>query len=165
MQKQTINIEAFRKAMGNYPTGVTVVTTFDQENQPVGLTVNSFASLSLEPLMVLWSIDHGSNSLDAFNFTDKFAVHILAENQSTLAREFAVSKEDKFENVEWEASANSLPVLKDVLSVLECKVHDKIVAGDHTIMIGEVIDIQNTEKNPLLYHRRVLGPIPEEFYE
>jgi flavin reductase (DIM6/NTAB) family NADH-FMN oxidoreductase RutF len=158
-------IERFKQAMGNYPTGVTVVTAFDENNEPMGLTVNSFASVSLEPLLILWSINNGAGSYKDFLKTEKFAVNILASDQADLCTLFSSSVEDRFGACDWKKSELNLPVLSDSLAVLQCKVFKKVDAGDHTIMIGEVLDIHNEEKEPLLYHRRTIGAIPETFYK
>ncbi|WP_413788929.1 flavin reductase family protein [Psychrobacillus mangrovi] len=155
----------FKKALGNYPTGVTVVTTFDHENKPIGLTVNSFASVSLEPLLILWSIDKKSSSYDTFLKVDKFAVNILAEDQADICKLFASKVEDRFSQCDWGKSEIGLPILKGALAQIECKTFQQIDAGDHIIFIGEVVQIKNTEKNPLLYHKRIFGPIPEDFYK
>ncbi len=158
-------IERFKQAMGNYPTGVTVVTAFDENNEPMGLTVNSFASVSLEPLLILWSINNGAGSYNDFLKTDKFAVNILASDQADLCTLFSSKVEDRFGVCDWEKSELNLPVLAGSLATLQCKVYKKVDAGDHTIMIGEVLDIHNEEKEPLLYHKRTIGAIPETFYK
>ncbi|SDH27094.1 NADH-FMN oxidoreductase RutF, flavin reductase (DIM6/NTAB) family [Alteribacillus persepolensis] len=158
-------VDLFKEALGNYPTGVTVVTTNTQQGEPVGLTVNSFASVSIDPLMVLWSIDHGVSSLEEFQKADGFAVHILAGEQQELCKTFASKHEDRFSTCEWNNSENNLPVIKDAFAVLQCKTFKQVEAGDHTILIGEVQDIEvDSEKDPMLYHRRKFGPIPAEFY-
>ena len=158
-------VTLFKEAMGNYPTGVTIVTTTDKENNPVGLTVNSFASVSLDPLLVLWSIDHGVSSLDDFKRADGFAVHILAGNQQELVKLFSSKGADRFSIATWELSDLKLPILSDAFAVLQCKTFKQVEAGDHTILIGEVKDIQiSREKEPMLYHRRQFGPIPSAFY-
>lgn len=154
----------FKKALGNYPTGVTVVTTFDKQNNPIGLTVNSFASVSLDPLLILWSIDKKSGSYQTFLEVEKFAVNILADDQADVCSLFASKVEDRFSQCKWEKSERQLPVLSDSLAQLECKTAKQIDAGDHVIFIGEVIHIHNEEKNPLLYHRRNFGAIPSNFY-
>ncbi|MFB4163847.1 flavin reductase family protein [Alteribacillus sp. JSM 102045] len=160
-EKETL----FKEAMGNYPTGVTIVTTSNEKEEPVGLTVNSFASVSLYPLLVLWSIDHKVSSLDAFKKADGFAVHILAGEQEDLCKTFASKDTDRFGTCEWGISKHNLPVIADAFSVLECKTFKQVEAGDHTILIGEVQDIQiNKDKDPMLYHRRNFGPIPAEFH-
>lgn len=165
MENNTAQIDRFKQAMGNYPTGVTVVTAFDENNKPIGLTVNSFASVSLDPLLILWSIDNRVSTYESFLKTDKFTVNILASDQSDLCTLFASRVDDRFSQCDWKESELNLPILSDALAVLQCRTYQKVQAGDHTIMIGEVIDIHNEKKEPLLYHRRKFGPIPEEFYK
>lgn len=154
----------YKEVMGNYPTGVTIVTTRDEEKRPVGLTVNSFASVSLDPLLILWSIDHRVSSLEAFRSSDKFAVHVLAGNQQELCESFASKGADRFSHCKWQNSLQNLPILEDTFAVLQCKTFNRVEAGDHTILIGEVIDIEVQDKEPMLYHRRHFAPIPAEFH-
>ncbi|ETI68301.1 flavin reductase family protein [Neobacillus vireti] len=157
--------EVFKQIMGNYPTGVTIVTTTTEDGTPVGLTVNSFASVSLDPLMLLWSIDHRVSSLKEFTEGGKFAVHVLAEEQRELCQTFASKHTDRFSTCNWALSPNGLPIIEGTFGVFECKTFKAIEAGDHTVLIGEVIDLQvDKEKDPMLYHRRVFGAIPKEFY-
>lgn len=157
--------QQFKQALGNYPTGVTVVTTFTEDHQPVGLTVNSFASVSLDPTLILWSIDKKSSLLDSFVKADKFAVNILAEEQADICTLFATKVEDRFGQCAWETSERDLPILNGAQSQLECKTFQQVDAGDHIIFIGEVLHIHNEEKSPLLYHKRNFGPIPQSFYK
>jgi flavin reductase (DIM6/NTAB) family NADH-FMN oxidoreductase RutF len=156
--------QLFKEAMGNYPTGVTIVTSTDIDGNPVGLTVNSFASVSLDPLMVLWSIDHKVSTIKTFTEQGKFAVHILAGDQQELCKTFASKKVDRFSTCKWDFSEDELPIIEGAFAVLECKTFKTVEAGDHTILIGEVTNIQIDEKDPMLYHRRQFGPIPENFY-
>ncbi|SDH99348.1 NADH-FMN oxidoreductase RutF, flavin reductase (DIM6/NTAB) family [Alteribacillus persepolensis] len=166
MQKSTDKQALFKEALGNYPTGVTIVTTQDENGTPVGLTVNSFASVSLDPLMILWSIDHGVSSLDIFKKADKFAVHVLAGDQQELCKTFASKDTDRFGSCEWKVSEHNLPVIADAFAVLECETFQQVEAGDHTILIGNVLDIDvDSGKDPMLYHRRKFGPIPAAFYK
>lgn len=161
-QKQQL----FKEAMGNYPTGVTVVTATAQNGEPVGLTVNSFASVSLDPLLILWSIDHKVSTINEFTGGGDFAVHILAGNQQDVCMTFATKGVDRFSTCDWSFSPDhNLPVIKGTFAVLQCRTFKTVEAGDHTIVIGEVADIQiDTEKDPMLYHRRHFASIPAEFY-
>lgn len=159
------NITKFKEVMGNYPTGVTVVTTVDSSGVPVGLTVNSFASVSLDPTLILWSIDQKVSTVDIFKKTDRFAVHTLASDQGDICSLFAMKGTDRFSQCNWALSEHGLPIISGAYGVLQCKTHKTIEAGDHTILIGEVIDIQKEDKNPLLYHRRKFGEIPSDFYK
>lgn len=158
------NQQLFREAMGNYPTGVAIVTTTDENGEPVGLTVNSFASVSLDPLLVLWSIDHGVSSLKSFTEGKGYAVHILADNQTDLSKTFASRDVDRFGSCEWKMSENNLPIINGALAVFECNLHKPVEAGDHTILIGEIINLDVNDADPMLYHRRNMGAIPEQFY-
>lgn len=150
----------FKQIMGQYPTGVTIVTTMDEVGTPAGLTVNSFASVSIDPLIVLWSIDKKVSSLDKFVKAEKFAVHTLSTEQEAACWAFAGKEADRFSKVEWKVSENGLPIIADSVGTFECKTIQQIDAGDHIILLGEVIDLNKAEKNPLLYYNRNIGPIP-----
>lgn len=165
MNNKIDKINLFKETMANYPTGVSVVTTTDKDGVPFGLTINSFASVSIDPMLVLWSIDRNVSTFDVFSETDKYAVNILGAEQTELAWLFAGKEDNRFENCEWEMSANELPIISGVTATLQCKIYKKIEAGDHLILIGEVIDIQAEKDNPLLYHYRKMGPFPAVFHE
>ncbi len=157
-------VTLYKQAMGNYPTGVTVVTALDHNNDPIGLTVNSFASVSIDPILVLWSIDENVSTYETFKNIDRFAVNILADDQKDLAFLFASKEQDRFLNCDWTLSDNQLPLLNGALATLQCKTYNQIEIGDHTTLIGEVSDIHVTDKDPLLYHRRKIAPIPPSFH-
>lgn len=160
MDKVAEKVNVFKQIMGRYPTGVTIVTTIDDSGVPAGLTVNSFASVSIDPLMVLWCIDKRSSSLSKFVNTEKFAVHTLASDQTDACWTFAGKEQDKFAKVNWVVSKNDLPILVDSLGVLECQTVQQIDAGDHIIFLGEVIELSKKPKEPLLYFNRNIGEIP-----
>lgn len=155
----------FKELMGNYPTGVTIVTAVDDAGTPVGLTVNSFASVSMDPMLVLWSIDDRASTFPVFMKADKFNVNILAADQADLVKVFTTKGINRFDHCEWEMSDLGLPVLANTAGSFQCKVHQRVKAGDHVTMIGEVLEIHSNQKPPLLYHKRNIGPIPEEFYK
>lgn len=165
MKNNLEKINLFKDAMANYPTGVNVITTTDKDGVPYGLTVNSFASVSLDPLLVLWSIDHGVSTYDVFSETEKYAVNILGGEQTDLAWLFAGKEENRFEHCDWKMSAHELPIIDGVIATLECKLYKKVIAGDHLIMIGEVIDIHAKIDNPLLYHGRKLAAFPTSYHD
>ncbi|MCP8971070.1 flavin reductase family protein [Ectobacillus ponti] len=154
---------AFKQIMGSYPTGVTVVTTTGADGTPAGLTVNSFASVSLDPLLVLWCLDNRSSALAAFSESDVFAVHVLAAEQQDVCWAFAGKEPDRFGKVEWAQSEHGLPVISGSLGVLQCRKVQQMEAGDHQIFLGEVIAIEKEEKEPMLYFRRHVGKIPEHW--
>ena len=154
----------YKEVMGNYPTGVTVVTAFDRHKRPVGLTVNSFTSVSIEPLLILWSIDKRARSYDDFMKVDKFSVNLLGADQADLCTLFSSKVDDRFSQCDWKKSNLNLPILPSALAILQCRTFKRVEAGDHMIIIGEVLDIQNKGTEPLLYHKRIVGGIPRQFY-
>ena len=158
------NATKFKEALGNYPTGVTIVTMMTEDNIPLGLTVNSFASVSIDPLLILWSIDKRVSTYNHFTNSKKFAVHILASDQSELCYLFAARDVDRFSNCEWETSEYKLPIIKNVAAILQCETYQTIEAGDHMIILGKVVDITGDNRAPLLYHKRHTGEIPTQFY-
>lgn len=143
----------FRQALGHFASGVTVVTT-EHEGRHYGMTVSSFSSLSLQPPLVLICIDNNLSTHQALNASGRFAVNILEEHQEHLSRRFATRENDKFHGVAWHTSHYGLPVLDDVLAVIECRLYASYPGGDHTIFVGEVVDVEINEGSPLLYYRR-----------
>lgn len=158
-------VDSFKEAMANYPTGVTVVTAIDEKGTPIGLTVNSFASVSLDPLLVLWSIDKRVSTYETFTKIDRFAINILGDNQADVATLFASRHQDRFANCAWDLSEYKLPIIKDTIASLQCKTFKRVEAGDHMILIGEIIEIDVEKKLPLLYHGRKMGALPTAFHE
>lgn len=157
-------VDLYKQAMGNYPTGVTVVTAMDENNEPIGLTVNSFASVSIDPILVLWSIDENVSTYETFKNIDRFAINILASDQKDIAFLFTSKEQDRFLNCEWTLSENNLPILNGALATLQCTTHNQIEIGDHTTLFGEVIDLHLEDKDPLLYHRKKIAPFPQSFH-
>ena len=126
----------FRRAAAHYPTGVTVVTTLDGDGRPVGLTANSFTTVSLDPPLVLVCVE--GNTVPAFDSGSGFAVHVLSAGQEGLARHFANPDIDRFQGVEWSSGYKGLPLLSGALAIFECDLHDAFAGGDHRIFVGEV---------------------------
>lgn len=142
----------FRRAAGQFATGVTVVTTLFR-GRPKGLTVNSFSSVSLAPPLVLWNLGEGSDSHQAFMESDGFAVHILHAGQQELAMRFAKRGADKFSRTPWRSGGSGLPLLSDCLVALECSVEHRYPGGDHAIIVGRVDAIHHGEPAPpLIFH-------------
>jgi flavin reductase (DIM6/NTAB) family NADH-FMN oxidoreductase RutF len=144
----------FRDALGRFATGVCIVTTRGSDGRPYGVTVNSFSSVSLDPPLVLFSLDRASTSFNAFVTGSHFAVNVLHREQMGLSRTFATTSDTKFEGVSHDAWDTGAPVLAGSLAVLEC---DKVAvheAGDHVIVIGQVRRLFCEEEGePLLYFR------------
>lgn len=147
-----IDESLFRQTMSQFASGVTVVTTALGERL-AGLTVSSFASLSLNPPLVLICIDHAASSHDVIAAAGKFAVNILAEDQEYLSRRFAMHDGAKFAPHSYTLSENGLPLLEGVLAQIECRLHSALPGGDHTIFVGEVIAARVFGGRPLLYYR------------
>ena len=139
----------FRSALGRFATGVTIVTTSDKIGAPVGVTANSFNSVSLDPPMILWSLAKSSRSLDAFTEAENFAVHILGYDQQEMSNKFARRGDDKFENVNLEPGP--VPLLVDCAARFICKTAFQYEGGDHIIFVGQVVDYEVCGKPPLLY--------------
>ncbi|HEY5701620.1 MAG TPA: flavin reductase [Gammaproteobacteria bacterium] len=145
------NSLAFRRALGNYLTGVTVVTTVDEFERPRGITANSFTSVSLDPPLVLVCIAKNADSYDAFVSGDSFTVNILADSQRSLSQLFASKSADKFDAVRWHRGDNGAPVLDDSLAWFDCRMYRQTDAGDHAILIGEVTCFDTMAGQPLGY--------------
>jgi flavin reductase (DIM6/NTAB) family NADH-FMN oxidoreductase RutF len=145
--------DEFRRLLGHFASGVTVVTTTDSERRPTGLTVSAFASLSLDPPLVLVCVDHKSQTYPWLIETGRFAVNILRLEQEAVSRRFASQRLDKFDGVPYRLGAGSLPVLEEALAHLECRTVATHVEGDHTILVGRVEGGQVAEGQPLLYFR------------
>lgn len=141
---------AFRRSLGQFATGVTVITARNGE-QLLGMTVNSFAALSLEPPLVLWSIRRESGGLQAFQAAGHFAVNVLAANQVELSNRFASSKGDKFAPTAWSAGLHGAPLLHGAIAHMECALHEVVEGGDHLLLIGRVERYARFAGEPLLF--------------
>lgn len=141
----------FRKTLGSFTTGVTIITACDGDGRPVGVTANSFNSVSLDPPMVLWSLAKSSRSLAAFDSAPHWAVHILSATQEALSNRFAKSGEDKFNGIEVDAGLGGIPLLTHCTARLQCKTTFKYEGGDHIIFVGEVLDFERSDAAPLVY--------------
>jgi len=142
-----------RKAFGSFMTGVTVVTTRNGHDQPLGFTANSFTSVSLSPPLVLICIDKSSENLDVFTGAENFAVNILADDQQEISNRFARNVEDRFHDIDWSLSIEGNPIITGAAAVFSCSMHKTVDAGDHVILIGEVQSFSNTDKPGLGYHK------------
>lgn len=147
------DIRDLRDVLGCFATGVTVVTTLGDDGAPLGLVVNSFSSVSLDPPLVLWSIGLESPSRPAFIRHPGFAINIMGADAKEKTMQFARPSENKFAGIDWEPGQHGVPVLADAIATLECETHKRIECGDHEILIGKVLQIDRNEGNPLLFHR------------
>ena len=142
-----------RSALGLFATGVTIITTRAPDGALIGLTANSFNSVSLSPPLVLWSIGLKSGSLQAFLKAKHYAIHILAVEQQSLAERFASRSEDRFAGLELNEGAGGVPILPSCAAVFECMSKSQYPEGDHVILVGEVLACQHdASRAPLLFH-------------
>jgi flavin reductase (DIM6/NTAB) family NADH-FMN oxidoreductase RutF len=143
----------YRKALAQYATGVTIVTTTASDGTPVGLTVNSFASVSLDPPLVLWSLSHQASSLAAFRTCENYLVHVLAADQLDLASRFADRLATRFDGIVWRFTDGGLPYLLDCsVAWFECGNRAQHEAGDHVILVGRVEAFSLSGGAPLIFH-------------
>jgi flavin reductase (DIM6/NTAB) family NADH-FMN oxidoreductase RutF len=145
------NAKELRDALGRFATGVTVITTVTPGG-PLGITANSFASLSLDPPLVLWSPARTSSRFAAFEAASHFAVHVLAEDQRALAEHFAL-KGDGFERFGFAPGLGGAPLLDGCAARLECRHAARFDGGDHLICVGEVLRLATGDRPPLVFHR------------
>lgn len=143
--------DVFRRVCGRFATGVTVISVLDAEGRPHGMTVNSFASVSLNPPLVMVSINLGSHILQHFLQSTHFGVNVLADDQAHHSRRFARHSDDKFNGVEWQAAESGVPLIEGVLAHLECENSRWFEAGDHAVLIGQVVRAGCRDGRPLLF--------------
>lgn len=142
----------FRRALGQFATGVTVVSTRAKDGRPVGITVNSFSSVSLDPPLVLWSLSRQASSFADFVGASHFAVNVLAAHQHHLSRQFSTPMPDKFAGVEYTRATVGCPILKGTIAHFVCRNVRQYDGGDHVIFLGEVEEYQWNEGEPLVFH-------------
>jgi flavin reductase (DIM6/NTAB) family NADH-FMN oxidoreductase RutF len=147
----------FRDAMRRFTTGVTIVATRDADGTPVGLTANSFNSVSLTPPLVLWSLDKSSRNLQIFLATEHFSVSVLCADQMGLAARFAAPIDDRFSDVAWHSGQAGMPLFEGCVAWFECASVHRYEGGDHIIFIGQVLDFGHSDRVPLIYSGGVFG--------
>jgi flavin reductase (DIM6/NTAB) family NADH-FMN oxidoreductase RutF len=147
----SIGPDLYRRVCAQFCTGITVITALDENGHPHGMTVNSFTSVSLEPPLVLVSIDLRNAILGHFLTCPYFAVNVLAEDQEILSRRFSSTSENRFHGVEWSPAESGVPLLGGTLGNLECSVTKVLEIGDHAVLIGEVRHGQYRAGRPLLF--------------
>ncbi|MDI3356303.1 flavin reductase [Pseudomonas sp. UYIF39] len=143
---------ALRDAFGSFATGVTIVTTAGPGGVDIGLTANSFSSVSLDPPMVLWSLARTSLNMDAFRNSGHFAVHILSADQEALSGRFASKGIDRFEGLALDRGPDGIPMLKECMARFACKLAYQYEGGDHVIFVGEIVDFSHSARKPLVFH-------------
>jgi len=158
-----VSKDLFRQLVGSFAAGVTIVTTRDANGKPWGFTASSFSSVSLAPPLVSVCLAHDADCFPAFDAAESMAIHILSPAQRDLAMRFAQKGADKFEALAVAQGAHtSAPILGGVLATIECRMHARHVAGDHTILVGEVLGGERGDVRPLLYYGRSFGRFEAE---
>jgi flavin reductase (DIM6/NTAB) family NADH-FMN oxidoreductase RutF len=141
----------FRTALAGFPTGVAVVTARADDGTAVGITINSFTSVSLEPPLVLWSLAKTSPNLAHFACGRRHIIHVLADHQDELARRFASRMADKFSGVRHGDSEDNIPLFDECVATFECATRSMYEEGDHVIVVAHVDRIDQREREPLLF--------------
>ena len=154
-----IDLDEFRRALSCFATGVAVATTVDDAGVPAGLTISSFNSVSLDPPLVLWSIANDSYSYAAFMNAEYFAVNVLTMAQRDLSARFAKRGLDKFDGMNCREGLHGVPILPEYAACFECRTEYRYEGGDHKIIVGRVLRLEDREADPLiLYRGRFIEP-------
>ena len=153
MKKSSFDARQFRTALGRFATGVTVVTAPDCEEGYVGTTASSFNSVSIDPPLILWSIDNLARSLPAYENAEHFLVNVLAADQVELSNLFARQQHNKFANIDFSLNDNGVPRLDGCSAYFHCKTRYLYEGGDHTIIVGEVLKFEASDRDGLLFHQ------------
>jgi flavin reductase (DIM6/NTAB) family NADH-FMN oxidoreductase RutF len=153
----------YRRTLGQFATGVTIVTTCAADGQRVGLTVNAFTSVSLDPPLVLWCLRREAASVPPFLAAARFAINVLALDQAAVAQRFATRHADRFAGVDWRAGPGGLPLLNGAIAHFVCRSVAREAGGDHLIFIGAVEHYERFDGEPLAFHGGEYGqlvPLP-----
>lgn len=156
-----VDLDAFRRALGQFATGVTVITALTSDGEPVGCTVSAFCSVSMDPPLVLACIGKGRSMHRTLAEVPGFGVNILRSDQADLALRFARSGADRFAGVGIRPAPDGIPLLDGTIARLRCERHDLLEGGDHTIVLGRVVDLHVDDGEPLLYSRGAFLDLPE----
>ncbi|MDX1507853.1 MAG: flavin reductase family protein [Woeseiaceae bacterium] len=145
--------QAFRRALSSFATGVAVVTARDAHGEPIGITINSFNSVSLDPPLVLWSVAKDTGNYDSFVSAEHFAVNVLGKDQKNLCDRFAQTGESSLEVQVFTEGTHGVPVLAEYAACFECRTEHLYDGGDHTIIVGRVLAFEDHETDPLIFYR------------
>lgn len=156
-----VSQDEFKSALSRFASGVSVVTTKDAAGRFHGITVSAFCSVSLDPPLVLICIEKVTASHDAFEESAIFVVNVLNESQASLSERFAAPAEDKFTDIDFRPGIDGVPVLKDALASLECRLTFAYHGGDHSIFVGQVEEVFLSTGKPLVYFRGSYGTVSD----
>lgn len=161
MSNKDFEGKAFREALGCFATGVTIISSVGRNRKLIGITANSFSSVSLDPPLVLFSLGRKSQNWYEFLSTQYFAVNVLNDQQSDLSTHFARSGGDKWNGVEYEVWDTGCPIVPDAIATFECEYRYTHDGGDHVIFVGEVLRLRcNPQRRPLLFYRGGYAQLP-----
>lgn len=162
MPQNAFDAKDFRRALGQFPTGVTVMTTVDENGDPVGMTASSFNSVSIDPPLILWSIGHEAHGLNAFRDSEHFSVNILSNQQIDLSNRFASRGTDKFKDIEYSHGTVGCPLFERCAAQLECRTWKTYDGGDHTIIVGEVLSYKHSPSSSALVFHHGAYAVPSQ---
>ncbi len=148
-----IDPKEMRNALGMFATGVAIATTVGDGGAPIGLTISSFNSVSLDPPLVLWSLHNDAPSISAFRNHGHFAINILADHQHDICMQFARPSDDKFAGVSFQAGHEGVPLIDGSAAHFECQTYARYPGGDHEIFVGRVVRLSSSNHEPLVFHR------------
>jgi flavin reductase (DIM6/NTAB) family NADH-FMN oxidoreductase RutF len=158
----SIDSALFRQVLGSYPTGVSVVTALGEDGNPVGMVVGTFTSVSLDPPLVGFLPDKKSTSWPQIEAAGHFCVNVLGSDQQEVCRQVSAKGPDKFVGVQYELSQHNMPVIAGSIATIECTIHSIVEAGDHWIVLGNVLGLEITrDEDPMLFHRGRYGGFAE----
>jgi len=143
---------SLRQLLGQYATGITVVTALDVNQRKIGMTANSFTSVSLDPPLILWNIAKSATHFEDFKQAEYFAINILNEDQYLESKHFSKSADDKFEGLDDVDEYMGIPILNKSLTTFVCRQYELHEAGDHYIIVGQIEACRNQMGNPLVFH-------------
>lgn len=162
-QKSRITGQQLRAAASHFPTGVAIVSTIDDKHQPIGCTVSSFLSVSLDPPIIAVSLGRATSTVEHLVAAGKFGVSVLSASQGGVAQVFASREVDhceRFSGIRWRPGESGVPLLENGLSSLECDVHNVVAAGDHNLVLGLVTSLFSAGwGSPLVHHQGTLGSL------
>ena len=157
-----IDAAIYKQVMGSFPSGVTVITTLDDDGQIVGLTASAFSSLSMDPALVLFCPNYASDTYPVLRDSKQFAIHLLSADQTAEAYAFASKGKEKAKGIEWHLSELGNPLLSNAVAIIECELWREYEGGDHAIMVGAVKNLIVPRQNagPLVYCHGKMGALP-----
>ncbi len=158
--KHFVERRTLRHALGEFATGVTVVTARGAGGKLAGVTINSFASVSLDPPLVLWSLALQSSWLTVFESCSHYAINVLANDQTGFSQDFSQSPGDPFAGIDLASGAHGTPMLPGCCAWFECRNEMRYPGGDHLIFVGQVENFRRQEKSPLIFHRGRYRSLP-----